>query len=101
MSTMLDLKQISYCLPLFTPSTRHHMTIAAHPGHSGINEFQSRKYKLVCQLTLLLIREAASTYSVTEALEIHTRVHCSVQRVVARQWTLEEHLHVTKYQSIK
>lgn len=101
MSTMPDLKQNKLLSTIVHSLHRHHMTIAAHPGHSGINEFQSRKYKLVYPLTLLLIREAASTYSVTEALEIHTRVHCSVQRVVARQRTLEEHLHVTKYQSIE
>ena len=60
MSTMPDLKQNKLLSTIVHSLHRHHMTIAAHPGHSGINEFQSRKYKLVYPLTLLLIREAAS-----------------------------------------
>lgn len=51
--------------------------------------------------TLFLVREAVSSNPVTEALQVHTGVHCSVQWVVARQWTLEDYFKIAKHQSIK
>ena len=51
--------------------------------------------------TLFLVREAVSSNPVTEALQVHTGVHCSVQWVVARQRTLEDYFKIAKHQSIK